>query len=419
MAQATYTRVVAQSTWTHRLVRLWEHPLWSALLALAIYTLIAARHRSIWQPSYAPYFNWLADALLHGQLHLRVWWGITQDLSLYQGRWYLYWPPLPAVLLMPFVAVFGVRFSDILFTLGIGAANVALVALLLRTAAHRRLIALDAERRALLVLFFAFGTVHLTLAPFGRVWFTGQLVGFACVALAYLAALRAQGERAFALAGLGIAAALLSRNHLIFAGLWPAWWLLSSHRHWPWRKLLRTSLLGIAPVVAAVLVLAAYNWARFGNVFDNGLDYHQMAGIFRADYQRYGAFSLHYLPTNLWYQYVYYPLPLRSTSTMGGSLLLLSPVFFGAFWGLLDRRAWPATWLLGATCLLVAVPILLLMGTGWVQWGPRYTLDFSVPLLLLTAYGVRRWPRWLLALLTLISIAHAAYGVTVLLQQLP
>ncbi len=407
------------TTWPRRLVQLGEHPVWSALLALVVYTLIAARHRSIWEPSYAPYFNWLADALLHGQLHLRVWWGITQDLSLYQGRWYLYWPPFPAVLLLPFVALFGVRVSDILFTIGLAAINVGLVALLLRVATRRGLIALDPTRRALLVLFFAFGTVHLTLAPFGRVWFTGQIVGFLCLALTYLAAIGSSGQRAFGLTGLALAAALLTRNHLILAGLWPAWWLLRRHWHWPWPTLARASLLGLAPVVAALLLLAAYNWARFGSPFDNGLDYHQMAGMFRADYQRYGAFSLHYLPTNLWYQYVFYPLPLRPTSTMGGSLFLLSPVFFGALWGLLDRAAWPSAWLLGATCLLVAVPILLLMGTGWVQWGPRYTLDFTVPLLLLTARGIRRWPAWLIAALTAISIAHAAYGVTVLIRHLP
>jgi hypothetical protein len=55
----------------------------------------------------------------------------------------------------------------------------------------------------MLALFFALGTVHLTLAPLGRVWFTGQLIGLGCVALAYWSVLRYDGWKAFLLAGLG------------------------------------------------------------------------------------------------------------------------------------------------------------------------------------------------------------------------
>jgi hypothetical protein len=63
-----------------------------------------------------------------------------------------------------------------------------------------------------------------------------------------------------------------------------------------------------------------------------------------------------------------------------------------------------------ATILLVATPILLLMGTGWVQFGPRYTLDFTLPLLLLTALGISRWPNWLVAVLTATAIVHYVIG---------
>lgn len=66
--------------------------------------------------------------------------------------------------------------------------------------------------------------------------------------------------------------------------------------------------------------------------------------------------------------------------------------------------------MLAATILLVAIPILLLMGTGFVQFGPRYTLDFTIPLLLLTALGARRWPIWLLMVLTVAAVAQYVTG---------
>ena len=391
-------------------IGLWERPVPAALMALALYTALAAFHRPLLPASPHAYHNYLADAFLHGQLSLRLLPPSLHDLSLFDGRYYLYWSPMPAILLLPFVAVFGVSFSDILFTLGVGALNVALVARLLREACSRRVLDLSEAQRGWLVLFFVAGTVHVTLAPLGRVWFTSQLVGFMCVALAYLAALRLRGGAAFALTGLALAGALLARNHLALTGLWPACYLLREHRDAGWRRLSAYSLIGAVPVVFAVGLLGAYNWLRFGNVLDNGLAYQQMASVFVDDYRRYGFFSLHFLPTNLFYHYVAYSFSNRPETFQGSSLFLLSPVFFGAFWGLAaGRPRWSAAALAG-TIFLTAIPSLLLNGTGWVQFGPRYTLDFTVPLLLLTAIGVRRWPVPWLAVLTAIGVVHYFVG---------
>jgi hypothetical protein len=312
--------------------------------------------------------------------------------------------------MLPFVALFGISFSDTLLNIAIGALNVAMVAILLRQASVHRVIKLSRVRRGLLVLCFALGTVHLTLAPFGRVWNIGQLVGFLCVALCYIVVFRFRGMPAFALAGLALAAALLTRNHLVFAGLWPACYLLYQHRSLGWRRLVANTIIGIVPIVAAVFLLGIYNWLRFQNVWDNGLAYHHMAAIFVSDYATYGAFNLHYLPTNIFYQYITYPLPFREKSFFGGSLFLLTPIFLAAGVGIVRMRPRWSMWALLGSIFLVAIPILLLMGTGWVQFGPRYTLDFTIPLLLLTAIGLRRWPINVIVLLLLISIMHYFLG---------
>ena len=396
--------------WLKSAILYWESPTWSSALALLVYMLFALGQGDVWHVSRYPFYNYLADAFLHGQLALRLIPPDTHDLSLFNGHLYLYWGPLPAIVLMPLVALFGVQVSDIIPTLVIAALNVMLVACVLRQACRRRVIDLSAVQRGLLVLFFALGTVHLTLAPYGRVWFTGQLVGFLCVAMAYLAALTLRGTAAFAATGCGIAAALLARNHLVFAGLWPGCYLLSEQGFAKPARLAGRVLAGMVPVLVAVAALGLYNRLRFGSIFDAGLAYHQMAEIFVQDYRRYGAFNLHYVPTNLFYQYVAYPFPFRPTSPFGGSLFLLSPPFFGALWAIrIGRPRW-SVWALVATILLVAAPILLLMGTGWVQFGPRYTLDFTLPLLLLTALGISRWPNRLVAVLTAIAIVQYVIG---------
>ena len=95
----------------HRAILIWEKPFAAALLTGLIFLGIAAIVGIPWRLSNFHYYNYLADAFLHGQLPLRLLPPTTQDLSFYQGQYYLYWGPLPAIILMPFVALFGVGFS--------------------------------------------------------------------------------------------------------------------------------------------------------------------------------------------------------------------------------------------------------------------------------------------------------------------
>jgi hypothetical protein len=311
---------------------------------------------------------------------------------------------------MPFVAIFGMGVSDTLYGLVLGLLNIGVVFLVLRQANRRGLLDLSAWQRGVLVLFFALGTVHVTLAPYGLVWFIGALMGFLFVALAYLAALSLDGWPAFLLTGLALAAATLTRSHLFLAGLWPAVYLLQ--RHWPagWRRRCLYSALGLLPLAVAAAGLITYNVLRFGSPLDFGLDYHLMDPQFLSAYQQYGAFHPHYLPGNLYYNFVAYPYPINEVSFRGGSLFLLSPVFFGAFWGLAQGRPRWQPWTLLATVLVLYVPLGFLMGPAVLQFGPRYTIDLTLPLLLLTAMGVRRWPRWVLLGLTVISVIHYVLG---------
>lgn len=401
-----------------RFFLLWESPFWAAYFAFAAYAIFAIKHGSLFGFTLSPYYNYLADAFLHGQLNLRLLPPSTHDLVLYHGNYYLYWPPFPALLLMPLVALFGVHISDIFLTVLIGAIDIGLLALLFRQLTVRGILSISPIHRASLVLLTALGSVVVTLAPFGRVWFLGQLVGFGCVLLAYLAAVSLQGWAAFLGSGFFIAAAVLTRNNLVFTGIWPLAFLwMKSKSEPPFQVLGKIFLMGL-PVALAVGSLALYNWARFGSLTNVGLDYHQMAGIFVSDYHKYGPFSLHYVPTNLFYQYINYPFPIRSDTLMGGSLFLLSPLLFGALWVIKDHTGLPGWSLIAliASIFLTNIPILLLMGTGWVQFGPRYTLDFMVPLLILTATGIKKWNSLLIVELLVISVVQYLAGTIMMLN---
>jgi hypothetical protein len=400
---------------TTRFILLLERPHFAFLLAFGLYFAFSTLIGSPFRLQRFAYFNYLADAFMHGQLNLRVLPAFVHDLSLYNGNYYLYWPPMPAVVLMPFVAVFGVNFSDVFFTVVVAATNVAVVAMLFRAINSEKIIQIDEQYRALLVVFFMLGTVHVTLAPFGSVWFTAQLLGFLFVSLAYLAAIKLRGAIAFLVVGVLMAAAMLTRNHLIFTGLWPAYYLIS--KHWENKsKLLGYIALALLPALGLGSLFLLYNQVRFGSPFELGIRYHDMAPFFLEDYTKYGTFNLYYLPINFYYQYIHYPLPITEESVMGGSLFLLSPVFLYAFRSIYREYRNPSVIMWTISVLATSVPILLLMGTGWVQYGPRYTLDFTVPLLMLTACGVQAASKRVLFWLTALSIAQYIPGVFFLSQ---
>lgn len=389
---------------------LFESPIIAGLVAFLVYALFAMQAGPIWQTTPLAYFNYLADAFLHGQLYLRLIPDLVHDLAFYHGNYYLYWPPFPAVLLMPFIALYGVQFSDVFFTLCLAAINVGLVAYFLRLLSDKGIVSTEPWHRFLLTIFFAFGTVHLILARWGLVWFTSQIIAFLCGLLVYIIVIRYKGASAFFFSGLLLSFALLTRNHLIFLGIWPAHYLFEQHKTEGKKRLAGYYFLFALPILIALLLYMAYNWQRFGSIFEIGISYQDLGPYFQADFNTYGTFSLHYVPTNFYYNFIYYPFPLSEETLLGGSLFLLSPVFVSAFWGFTGERSTASNWALGATILATLIPIMINIGTGWSTFGPRYTLDFAPPLLILTAAGIRRFPKRIFIILTAISVIHYMIG---------
>ena len=208
------------------IVLLLDHPVVCFVVVFLGYLVFSAIKQYPFGVTPTAQYNFLADLSLHGQFTLRVVPPTVVDLVLYHSQYYVYYSPFPALLFLPFVAIFGVGFSDILATMVIGTLNVVLLLELLKLAEAHGLIQLSAIQRVLLTLTFAFGTTQLILATQGKIWFTGHIVTFACLAFTYWAVLRYRGGWAFFLAGLGMAGAFATRNNAVLVGIWPAWFLL-------------------------------------------------------------------------------------------------------------------------------------------------------------------------------------------------
>ena len=280
-----------------------SHPLPDALLALVIALAVGGVSWILAAPvparqSPAPHFVLQADALLHGRLWIDPQRGTSLgDVTPAAGRLYVAFPPLPALLMLPFVAAAGPGFNDARFSLVLGALNAALVYLLVRRlgapAPGRPAVPLGRTEAVAVAAVFALGTVHASAAPIGRVWFTAHVVTVTALLL-YL--LESAGRGRPLVAGGAMALAVLTRPTVVLGSLF---WLLLAGRGAPGPRR-RSRLLRFAlPVAAAGAVLLLLNAARFGSPLDFGYLGMRVAPALAPDLQTYGQFSPHFLARNL------------------------------------------------------------------------------------------------------------------------
>ncbi|HSP98295.1 MAG TPA: hypothetical protein VL049_13775 [Candidatus Dormibacteraeota bacterium] len=392
-----------------------------------IYLVAASQGTFRFGPSTYPHHILVADAWLHGQIHVResslaaMSPNVLVDWAVIDGKRYGYWGPMPALLLVPFVAVSGLQASDRLLSCLVGAGTVLLTFLMLREARRQQCIAAEAVSCSAVALLLGLGTVHFYLTVIGQVWFLSQTVAAFFLTLAMWAVLRTdRGLSWAALAGAGFGAALLSRIAVLPTALFFPFALLAVSREArgerAWR--LRAGIAFAAPIVLAGAIMLWFNYARFGNPFENGLGIAVETGAVphvRPRFREYGAFNLHYLPTNFYYYFLNVglrrdqPSGAVSFDPMGNSMFLVTPALLYVFVSGRQRN-----WLIVGAWAGAAATLGMLLcyfATGWYNFGTRYLLDLMPLLMLLVAAGMRgRLTVWAL-LLIVASIEMNAWGL--------
>ncbi len=355
-----------------------------------------------------PYDNYvlLADAMLHGRLWIdNLWPGPEIDAVLAHGHRYIVNDPLPAVFMLPLVAVFGVAANQTLLAcLLCGVATGAAWALFER-------LGIPWPRVAWLVVFALAGTDLLWCSMLGDVWFIAQTsaVAFTLLALCELA-----GRRRGWLVALWIGLALGSRFTLVMALPVVAWWVWTGFNRTPERRP-RSVLAFAATLVPFFAAWVAYNLARWGVPWDAGhtVFYHQDPFMGSP----HGSpFSLGNVPMELYSFFVVPPVwhhafPYVEPLVFGTALWFTSPALLFALFAREPRRTVVSLWI---AALLVAGPSLLYYANGGSQFGMRHALDFAPFLLVLMGLATQTAPRivWRGAqVLVAWSVIAGAYGV--------
>lgn len=327
-------------------------------------------------------------------------------------RWCVVYPPLPAILTIPFLPMGSTALAQVLVAQIAGGASAAPLYLGLRAFGAPRLVAVAGS------LLSAFGTTLLFSSADARAPYAAHSVAMLCASVAF--AFAARGGPPWAV-GAAIGLATLARVPLI--AVTPALALLAARASGaPVRVVMPRVILAVAPFALALL---AYDALRFGSPFDTGY-----ARLVRGDlFFSQGLFSPFYLPRQLEALLVQAPDIVEGTPWIlrpqfaGMSLLITTPAFLWVFAGLRAVRRERSVAAVAAAALLGLLPALFFGSTGAPQVGYRYSIDVQPFLVALActgdaaATGVwRRIPSILFIVACVLSLAMNVYAAIAVLR---
>ena len=305
---------------------------------------------------------------------------------------YVSFPPFPAVLMTPFVAIWGLSFNDVLFNGLWAGLNPMLLFLLLRHLRARGLSRRTEVDDLWLTAMFGVGTVYYFCSVVGQVWFTAQIVAVTLSIGVVWASLGAQRPM---LAGLFVALGFATRPPWLVIPLFicevvrsvGGWRALRTGA--AWRALAKPMLRFSLPIAVVGIILCVLNAARFGSPFEFGHKF--LAVQWQERMFRFGLFNYHFLSRNLAAALILLPrlmthYPYVKISQHGMSMLVTSPTLA---YSVLPQAPNPLRRALWLTLLATALPSLLYHSSGYVQLGYRYSLDYLIYFLVLLAISSR------------------------------
>lgn len=350
--------------------------------------------------SSTPQYVYLAYSFLHRKANLIELPQSKFDLIKYEKKWYVPGGMAPALLMMPFVAVFGLKFSDIFFGVLIASINVSLLYLLLGY-----IPGMSSQKRNWLTVLFAAGTIHWWLSTMGNVWFNAHTVSVMFMLLYVIETL--SSKRPW-LTGIWLGLSVLSRPPTLFAA---SFFLVYSL--WQTRWQVVEAAKKIVPFAAAFSfmlgIMLVYNEIRFGSPLNFG--YHNLAissPLVDVE-QLYGSFSPAFMPCNIyvslfglpnfhtaqlsdtlcWHLTAIghgFPAPYEMIDPRGMGIFFTTPALLYIFRSRL-REPIAASATIG---ILSVLPVdWMYHNTGLIQYGYRYSLDVIPFLFILVAIGMK------------------------------
>lgn len=350
------------------------------------------------------YFIFLANAFLHGRLFVLENYPWLNEIVKWQGHLYVVYPPMPAILLIPLVFLFGTAFHQPWLSIFLASANVSLCYIVLVKIFQNKLVAIWIS------ILYAFGTIQWYHAEVGSSWYIAHIVAMFFL---WLMILEAVTKQRFFFIGLFIGAAYLSRIPTALSVIFILVFLqkklfdFEDGRFRVFPKQITLLILGVLP---AVILNFSYNYFRYGVISDIG---YVLLPIFNEPWYKYGFVNIRYIPIHLKEMFLAMPKfipqpPYVIPNLFAMAIWLITPAYFLILFSKLKKRICLASLV---SIIAIAIPELMHGGNGFTQFGYRHTLDFLPFSLILIASGLKNKFKFWGKLLIIVSILVNLWGV--------
>ena len=315
------------------------------------------------------------------------------ELAIYEGEYYVSFPALPSVVLLPLTYLFGINTPDALLVKLYALGACVLMYYALKRAGYTRF------SSAALAFLICFSSSLLPLTLNGAVWYHAQALAFFLTMAAVC--LLTMDFPTLALLCYALSVACRPFNALYGLPLFFTWFSLYRRAGISWKSAARPLIPGVCLGLLVAFVIGFYNYIRFGNPLEFGHNY-----LPEFSFQGGIQFSVshvgNHLKTFLWGAPVYWENGAMKVRQFGYSMLLACPtlslMLVQAGIDLVKRQARIEKAVVLVTCLLHAFFLLFHRTFGGFQLGARYAVDlipYTFLFLLLTPEKKRvHWAEW-------------------------
>lgn len=337
------------------------------------------------------HFALLADAFLKAHLYVSLQAPWLEQVPIDSSHFYVPYPPMPGVLLMPFRLVFKSNFAQDYLGYILAASTVVIMISISQT------IKKDVKLAVWTGLLSAFGTISWFLASVGSSWYLSQI----CASFFLTAGLlELMTKKRYFLVGLLFGAAYLSRIEVALA--FPLIFFLAyDKKHW-----LKNFIKMAAGTLPFILFNFYYNFSRFGVIWDKA--YELIPGVSKESWFNKGVENLSYIPRHLKIIFTELPafknkFPFFFPGSGGLAIWFTTPAFVYALGANIKERVVRFSWI---SILLISLIIFSHGSTGFAEFGYRFAVDFYPILIFLVIKGVARtgvkWHHWVLLAVSII-----------------
>jgi len=292
------------------------------------------------------------------------------ELAIFEGNYFVSFPPLPSLILYPLTFFFGAQTPDNLLIKIYTAVACFAIFFSLKKIGYGKASA------ALFAFLFCFASSMLPMTLNGAVWYHAQVLAFMLMILAIAFLMR--DKPTYSLLFYALSVACRPFDAVYGLPLFFTYFVIKRRAQVSFTRMLRSLIPGIAAGLSVAIAIGSYNYARFGNPFEFGHNY-----LPEFSFQGGTQFSVSHVLNNL--KTFLWGLPLEKGingwqfKQFGYSFLIACPMLsLMLIWGVIDlikKRMKPEKIVILLAFLLHLFSLLLHRTFGGYQLGARYTVD--------------------------------------------